>query len=622
MRKTVVSIIALCLCLFAGMALTACDQGETEKHTHTFSTEWSKDATCHWYVCEDDSCNEVSEKAEHTFEDRVCTVCGYAKEAVSFEVTESQFYAAIRFDGLTNFTADVSEKSPVWDDSFEKITGIESVTGKMYVDGNVTRFVFENAAEIVECFYEVAGGKIYVYTKIGETVYRTELTDSGDEGQSGSSFDEWKEQFASIDYGNFVYENGVYVGTVKADSDDAASVEVTLKFEDGKLVFAKFDESKLYGYESGSIDSIDRFYDYGTTTVTLPTEYTEIEIPGIPGEGDGWSSCFVFDNVTATRTGCFSIDGTEFETSETIYVDGEKWLVKANYPNVWDTVYFDGINTYVDGEVDGTKQDEGDLFFTGIIFGSFQTYFTERSDGTFYAKELALSESFVCREIVIVIADGKLVSVEYTVPFALGDETIDYRYSYTFEDWNGTTVTAPSVCLTSDLDVYFTFRDPNVSYRRTVCTEYGEKKESETSEFYLDGDKWKEVCGDGTVIFCDGETVRIDGDVSFGSFAYANGSLTELQEFFGFCKADLSYDDAKGTYVCNKEIEGRWIEATDADGKISQWKGVYTEIEVKIVSDALVYVTYKKIFTNKNNDVYTMTVTCEFSDWNSTSVTA
>lgn len=43
-----------------------------EKHEHVFG-EWQSDAAYHWKACD---CGEVTDRAKHTYEDGVCTVCG------------------------------------------------------------------------------------------------------------------------------------------------------------------------------------------------------------------------------------------------------------------------------------------------------------------------------------------------------------------------------------------------------------------------------------------------------------------------------------------------------------------------------------------------------------------
>ena len=45
------------------------------EHVHTFSDKWSSNATHHWKVATCEHSDEISEKAEHTFVDEVCSVC-------------------------------------------------------------------------------------------------------------------------------------------------------------------------------------------------------------------------------------------------------------------------------------------------------------------------------------------------------------------------------------------------------------------------------------------------------------------------------------------------------------------------------------------------------------------
>lgn len=77
---------------------TACGITKTEgipQKAHSFSKTWSKDETHHWHNCTEDGCTEISEKAEHTWNDGevtteptyttegvktyTCTVCGQTK---------------------------------------------------------------------------------------------------------------------------------------------------------------------------------------------------------------------------------------------------------------------------------------------------------------------------------------------------------------------------------------------------------------------------------------------------------------------------------------------------------------------------------------------------------------
>lgn len=56
--------------------LPACSGGETA-HTHTYSEAWSYDAANHWH---EPTCGDTTEKSnfgQHTYQDGVCSICGY-----------------------------------------------------------------------------------------------------------------------------------------------------------------------------------------------------------------------------------------------------------------------------------------------------------------------------------------------------------------------------------------------------------------------------------------------------------------------------------------------------------------------------------------------------------------
>lgn len=99
MKKRFITLaIALSLVLTCTFAIAGCsggnggnnnqDSGNT--HVHVFATEWSSDATHHWHDCTSADCNEIADKAEHTFVNKKCTICGYVKasEGLVFELNE------------------------------------------------------------------------------------------------------------------------------------------------------------------------------------------------------------------------------------------------------------------------------------------------------------------------------------------------------------------------------------------------------------------------------------------------------------------------------------------------------------------------------------------------------
>lgn len=83
MKKLTLTLLCLVLLLTSAIGLVGCDQfGE---HTHAFSTKWSFDETYHWHAATCEHIDEVSDKAEHDFENNVCKNCGYKKLASASE---------------------------------------------------------------------------------------------------------------------------------------------------------------------------------------------------------------------------------------------------------------------------------------------------------------------------------------------------------------------------------------------------------------------------------------------------------------------------------------------------------------------------------------------------------
>lgn len=75
MKKLISILCMLALCLSVGAIFSACGTATD----HIYSDEWTTDATHHWHECADVNCTEIADKAEHTFENDVCSVCGYTR---------------------------------------------------------------------------------------------------------------------------------------------------------------------------------------------------------------------------------------------------------------------------------------------------------------------------------------------------------------------------------------------------------------------------------------------------------------------------------------------------------------------------------------------------------------
>lgn len=151
MKKILSILLTVCICISVGVILTSCE------HDHSYQTEWSKDATHHWHACEDESCNEVSDKAKHTWGDRektdvegvsklTCTVCGYSitenvqsKDEENDDGRDSQSKDTVTKDEWNNMIAESNFDNITFAYNATFISGYNDEgphTGLFKLDGN------------------------------------------------------------------------------------------------------------------------------------------------------------------------------------------------------------------------------------------------------------------------------------------------------------------------------------------------------------------------------------------------------------------------------------------------------------------------------------------------------
>jgi len=70
------------------MGIISCSVESEELHQHTYSKEWTSDATNHWHAATCEHKTEVKDKAAHTFGDAVVT-----KESTETEEGEKLTHA-------------------------------------------------------------------------------------------------------------------------------------------------------------------------------------------------------------------------------------------------------------------------------------------------------------------------------------------------------------------------------------------------------------------------------------------------------------------------------------------------------------------------------------------------
>lgn len=102
-RKFFIALAIAVMSVTCAIGLVACNNDSgTDSHTHTYATEWSYDERYHWHAATCGHGGEVSDKAEHSWNNGTdteeggkmytCTVCGATK-------TEPSIYSqGLEFD--------------------------------------------------------------------------------------------------------------------------------------------------------------------------------------------------------------------------------------------------------------------------------------------------------------------------------------------------------------------------------------------------------------------------------------------------------------------------------------------------------------------------------------------
>ncbi len=629
MKKLITLILAICMCLSVGLALTACDSDSEPNHTHKFKTSWSYNETYHWYACEGKGCTEVSEKTEHSFVEDICSVCSYDRSTPPLqpsvnEVTEAQFNSAML--ALSNVTFDFEFNEP--DGTV--------VTCKWYIDGNKLKMESDSGNEDIIAIFEILGNSIvtYIYMDISEytgwikfgsdSIYLTYI-------ESALAISNMLEE---LSFSNCEYSEGYYycTNTFFEQTEAEETLTFKLQFEDGVLLSLRIDDGEFY--ESYV------FSNYGSTTVTVPTEYMDVSEVNPQPSGE-WANLFEFENVTvlqSTTTTYSEPYETVLSSSSSIKIDGNKWIYfeeDGYYAGSFRDllVYFDGQDVYLDGEVvegtDNTLYYSGDQYlFIVEMFSSFESIFTETSSGVFEASELVTaSVSGKYENIKIVVVDNKIQSVEFTMVIDTTDIVCDSYYCFEFSNYGTTVVeyTGQPSQSKSWAD-YFVF--DNVTADKTiVLTNQQEGYGSRVSEF-IDQIKINE----------NGWWLKTYADYGEGygepytNIALNDGNQTNIiQNDRGYAEQD--FEDLKNEYFSqlnNFAYYGSYFTETSSGVfeldelcylNSSPYVGTYTDVKIIIVDGYISSIEYTDTITyGEYSEIGVFTI--EFSNWGSTVISS
>ena len=168
MKKLISLFLLFSMCFSLPFVMNSCD----EAHTHTYKTEWAKDATHHWHECEGEACPSVSDKAEHSWNEGVisteptaeatgektftCSVCNATKgEAVEFTgISEEKWNAMLAFTNFENYTLTETQSgvfagTEMDQRSVFKVAG-DKASVYMTVDGEFVSYLVYTGEEAVQ----------------------------------------------------------------------------------------------------------------------------------------------------------------------------------------------------------------------------------------------------------------------------------------------------------------------------------------------------------------------------------------------------------------------------------------------------------------------------------------
>ena len=245
MKKNLSVFVLLCLLTSLCALFASCN------HECTFSDEWSSDAKKHWHVCNVKGCDKIADEAAHTWDEGkpsddgtvyTCTVCAKTKKDESAAaLTEAEWNAAFSAANFVNFT----------------YVETATVTGSGFsMETIATSKISEDAAwaEV-----SVMGQKQEEFT-----------TEASEIAAARDGFMQSIEGLTNYASYTFDKESKTYkaIEPLKLAALDAFAEDITLTFENGKLVKMEYScEVVESGITMNAISTVV-ISDYGTTVVS------------------------------------------------------------------------------------------------------------------------------------------------------------------------------------------------------------------------------------------------------------------------------------------------------------------------------------------------------------------
>lgn len=258
MKKVTSLILGVCILLTGLFAFTSCF------HKCDFSGDWKADNLSHWHECASEECAEISDKADHVWNEGEITTKATQEadgtKTYTCEVCGTTRHEVVVFTGLSEeewseiFSEDIFDNFTYVEEAIVKGPGIEvsSTTVCKYTE----KQVFVSLEMLGQKQNEFIGGEEAAATKKSMQ----------------------KSIFSMVNYENYEYdaENKVYklVGDLYIDALGANARTATLRFEDGlpvELIYTGITETE--GVKMEYISTVT-FSDFGTTEVSVEETLT------------------------------------------------------------------------------------------------------------------------------------------------------------------------------------------------------------------------------------------------------------------------------------------------------------------------------------------------------------
>ena len=259
MKKALSIVLTLCMLLSLGAVFSSCTLIDSVIGCD-FSTEWSIDETSHWHVCTHSYCDEIADKAEHTWDGGLITT-----------------KATQEADGVRTYTCTACGKTKTKAVAFAGMNKIE--WDAAFASSKFSNFTYEESVEMSRSGVTVETNLIIKFTRdramtkavVAGQTEEEYITDKDEVNEGRESMIEMLKEMAA--HGSYTYdaETKTYKATkqVYFENWDTWTKDVTLTFEEGKLVKIEYTGSYRDDDNNYALNSTITL-SYGSTSILLP----------------------------------------------------------------------------------------------------------------------------------------------------------------------------------------------------------------------------------------------------------------------------------------------------------------------------------------------------------------